>query len=419
MLKRFFHLSPLLRGSVRTLLASFLLFGAASCDSDHNEVTGPDEPEIPTTKVTNHTLMVYFSGRSLLSFYLQNIDGMCSAMTEEILDGNELLICYQPDRSDEATLCRVRYNAITGRGELEEIKHYDSFEAGDPSCITQMFADMEAAAPADSYGVIINSHGKAWVPATSGSLRMPGLQLVPDDYWTPAEGALPTRSFGDSNHELDITDLAAALEELSVRPEYLIFDACFMSNIETLYDLRGSADCIVASPCEVMGVGFPYSSFTAELFSDRTGREKMEYTCEQFYNYFNTQTGYYRSGCIALTITDELETLADVVRRINDGHTQSCDPESLQIYEALSSPLFFDLGDYMTAICTDAALLAEFEEQMERAFPSEYRLHTPEFYSAYNQQMNPIDYYTGVTTSRPSERYVFEYLQTSWYEAIH
>ncbi len=402
-----------LRHAVRTIFAALLLVQAAACGEECVEPQ-PD-PDEPKTEKPGHTLMVYFSGRSLISFYLQNIDGLCSAMNEELLGDNDLLICYQPLRSDEAVLYRAQINRITKICELKEAARYEGFEAGDPDCVARMFADMMAAAPAESYGVIINSHGKAWLPAESGALRVPGHGNAPDDYWRQVEGALPTRSFGDTGHELDITELAGVLEGLPVRPEYLLFDACFMSNIETLYDLRRSADCIVASPCEVMGVGFPYASFTDALFSDRTGREKMEYTCRQFYDYFNTQQGYYRSGCVALTVTDELDALADVMRRINESRTQTVDLSTLQCYEALSTPLFFDLGDYVTKSCTDAALLDEFEERMERAVPSEYRFHTPEFYSAYNGQMNPVENYWGLSTSAPAERYEAEYLRTSWY----
>ena len=69
-----------------------------------------------------------------------------------------------------------------------------------------------------------------------------------------------------------------------------------MANIETLYDLRRSADYIVASPCEVMGIGFPYDQFVPALLSDADAASKMRQTCENFYAYYAAQSGYYRSG---------------------------------------------------------------------------------------------------------------------------
>ena len=59
--------------------------------------------------------------------------------------------------------------------------------------------------------------------------------------------------------------------------------------------------------------------------------------------------------------------------------------------------------------------------QMDRAFPTEQRYHTPQYYSAYNGLSNPINYYTGVTTSEPetTEPYATDCRQTAWYRVTH
>lgn len=401
-----------------SLFAFFLLAGllfASACSKDEKPDPTPPGPQ-PDGK--RHTVMVYLTGTSLLRFYKQNIEGMCNAMNERMLSRNRILICYQPADRTSAVMQEVCYDASAGKADLCDVKTYPSFEAADPDCVAGMFADMQSMAPADSYGIIIGCHGKAWVPAYSGVLRIPGKQDF-EEYWKPAEGALPTRSFGDSGHELDISALAAILEGMEKRAQYLIFDACFMANIETLYDLRNSADYIVASPCEVMGIGFPYSQITPALLSDADVADKMRQTCLNFYDYYRTQTGYNRSGCISLTVASELDGLAEVMRRIHTAPKRSFDVASLQIYEALSSPLLFDLGHYVVSFCTDAVLLDEFDAQMARAFPEDCRLHTDTFYSAYNQQMNPVNFYTGVSVSEPSSQYTAENQQTTWYRATH
>lgn len=395
------------------VLLALLLLAGASCTSDDRPSA---EPPAPVGR--NHTIMVYLTGTSLLRFYTQNIEGMCNAVDAAMLAENRIVVCYQPTDRSSALVQEVRYDADRGKGVLETLKTISPFEASDPEDVAQMFACMQAAAPADTYGVIIGCHGKAWVPASSGTLRIHGKNLC-GDYWTPADGALPTRSFGDAQHELDIAELAAVLEGLATRPEYLIFDACFMANIETLYDLRRSADYIVASPCEVMGIGFPYDQFVPALLSDADTASKMRQTCENFYDYYDAQSGYYRSGCISMTVTAQLDALAGVMRRINAAPRRDYDPRQLQIYEALSSPLLFDFGHYVNSVCDDPALLADFEAQMALAFPAECRLHTESFYSAYNQRLNPIVYYTGVSISEPSEVYTEENKRTSWYRATH
>ena len=66
----------------------------------------------------------------------------------------------------------------------------------------------------------------------------------------PAPGALTTRSFGDTGRSIDITDFAAAVKAQNYRTDYLLFDACFMANIETLYDLRECTDYVIAAPAK-------------------------------------------------------------------------------------------------------------------------------------------------------------------------
>ena len=69
---------------------------------------------------------------------------------------------------------------------------------------------------------------------------------------------------------------------------------------------------------------------------------------------------------------------------------------------------------------------------MERCFPPEGRFHTEQFFSVYNNRMNDIRYYSGVTTYAPAETYRNEtyrnetyrnetyrneWQQTAWYAA--
>ena len=78
---------------------------------------------------------------------------------------------------------------------------------------------------------------------------------------------------------MDISELAAAIDGSGVRFDYLLFDACFMSSVEALYDLRRAADYIVASPCEVMAHGFPYDTVIPSLFADDGARYDLAAAC--------------------------------------------------------------------------------------------------------------------------------------------
>ena len=71
------------------------------------------------------------------------------------------------------------------------------------------------------------------------------------------------------------------------------------------------------------------------------------------------------------------------------------------------------------SISYGTALVEEFTTQLDRAFPPESRLCTKQFYSQYNNGSNPVHFYTGVSVSEPSTKYVAENRMTNWYRDTH
>ena len=63
--------------------------------------------------------------------------------------------------------------------------------------------------PAESYGLVLSSHGTSWLPGNFSSLR----------------------SFGEENGQyMEITEMNEALEGFHF--DFMLFDACYMSGIE-------------------------------------------------------------------------------------------------------------------------------------------------------------------------------------------
>lgn len=365
-----------------------------------------------------HTMLLYMPGRDLLKFYKQNIDGLLKALGANVPGDGRIVICYQPDTQTQAEMYEAYFDAQKQTPALTPLKSYTDFSAADPVCVRDMLADVERLAPAQHYGIIIGCHGKAWVPADQGALRYSArMSQELEELWTPAPGALVTRSFGDTAYSIDITDFAAAVAAQNYRTEYLLFDACFMANIETLYDLRGCTDYVIAAPCEIMGEGFPYERAMPWFFTDGGKAYDLTKVCEAFWNFY-THEATTKSGCISLAVMAEMEGMKQIMRRINSAPIKSY-AEELQSYEGMSSHIFYDLGHWVELVCNDVGLKDEFKTQLDKAFPKAARLNTPEFYSAYNSRMNPVTYYSGVSFSAPSNKYVEENKQTSWYRDTH
>ena len=120
-----------------------------------------------------------------------------------------------------------------------------------------------------------------------------------------------------------------------------------------------------------------------------------------------------------MTITAELDKMANVTKEVFAGSLTDYDVNSLQVYEGLSQHVFYDMMQYIEAISSDEGLVAKFREQFNKTFPEECRLHTKAYYSTYNNMMNEITYYSGITISEPSSKFADINRQTSWYKATH
>lgn len=378
--------------------------------------------------VATQTVLLYMPGRDLLSFYCHNIEGVSAAVSDRIPGDGRMLVCFQPESQRKAVMQEIYYDALTNRCETGTLKSYDDFNAGSAEDVRRMLADAAELAPAQRYGLVIGCHGKAWIPARAGNITSYALRRdfaghSEAEFWSPAPGAKQTRSFGDSGYELDIEVLAAVLESLPFRFDYLLFDDCFMANIETLYDLRRAVDYIIASPCEIMGAGFPYDRVMPHLFAEQGASHDLEKACWEFWNFYQNEwaslPGNEQSGCISMAVTAQLEALAEVMRRIKARGKQSFELTELQYYEGLRTHLFYDLGHYVALSCGDPALVDEFSAQLDLTFPAACRLNTPGFYSKYNDRLNPVHHYSGVSVSEPATRYAAENRLTNWYRDTH
>ncbi len=381
--------------------------------------------------VTPQTTLMYMTGTDLSSFFSSNISSVQEAVSKSGL-GDGRFVVFRHSTSTSATL--TEYKLEKGNCTATTLKSYDTITSLTQEAIVEVVADTKELAPADSYNLIISGHATGWVVKTrqTNTWSAPSATTTSSaavDWEAMITSPIVTRYLGSTNDGFfDISELKESLDATQTLFHTIIFDECFMSSVEALYDLRNNCSYIIASPCEIMGPGFPYDTVIPKLFSQQGYTVDHQGICEAFYEYYTDYT--YPSGCIALTVTSELDALSSIIKQINTDYSdEQVDISSLQTYERLASPIFYDLEQYILAKCNNVTLAEEFTTQMELTFPTQCRFHTDRFFANigvsasssnnYDAYFKTIEYYSGITTSAPSEQMSSEWVETAWSIAIN
>ncbi|MDR1340734.1 MAG: hypothetical protein LBK58_11880 [Prevotellaceae bacterium] len=256
---------------------------------------------------------------------------------------------------------------ITENGE-QKIKTYQEFNSADPASMNKLLGEIIEMYPAESYGLILWSHGTSWLPS--------GVQL---------------KSFAlDGNRQMNIPDLAAALP---VKFDFILFDACLMGAVEVAYELRNSADYIIASPTEIIDSGFPYDEVVPELLKPSVN---LSMVAQKYFDYYNALDGDYRSATVSLIDTKELENLAKLTAELISGNeiSENFDRTEVQRLDVYGEQYTFDFADFINRAFPSANRDA-FMAQLGKTVL--YRAHTPAFLNEYR-----IETYCGLSCYIPA-----------------
>jgi len=293
------------------------------------------------------TIIVYMAADNQLSDDAwDNLDEMQFVFAE---NGVNLIVFIDPS-DDLPQMLKIE------RGGYKLVKTYTEFNSADAIHLKQVLNEIISLFPAASYGLVLWSHGSSWLPA--------GVQL---------------RSFGEDNgRQMDITALAAALP---VKFDFILFDACLMGSVEALYELRDKADFIIASPTEVISMGFPYEPIIQELIKDQPDLTKVAAAHHDFYDGL---PGVYRSASVSLIKTSELEQLAALTGQLvaeqpfDMGLVERTSVQRLDVFEEQYA---FDFLDFMEQVFPTADL-SGLKRQLDKTVL--YKAHTPRFLDEFD-----------------------------------
>jgi hypothetical protein len=256
--------------------------------------------------------------------------------------------------------------------------------------------------PSERYSIVLWSHATGWLPPNT-VLPVTRNNSVP----------IKLKSFGESNDmQMDIRDLANGIPNNLF--DIIIFDACYMGNIEVLYEIKDKANYIIASPSEIIADGFPYKTIIPLLFEKDINIRSIG---EAYFDYYDNQIGSYRSATIGVVKTSELRELAIKTSLLMDNineleYTLNNLPE-IQSYDRYINKVFFDFKQTMESIYTKKDNdLSEFQEQLNKTIL--YSAHTNQFINIFE-----IKTCSGLSCFIPNKNHTSDiktyYKKLKWY----
>ena len=247
---------------------------------------GGDTPKPLESKPFRTVLIYIAANNNLSSEAYNNIDQIENSIGE--VDGN--LIVYARLPNSNAALYQISNK--NGQRQKLKIKEYGNHNSSDPTVMRQIITEVYESHKAESYGLILWSHATGWIPANIGSVKL--------------------KSFGnDGGAEMDIKDLNAALPSNVF--DFIMFDACSMSSVEVLYEIKDKAKYFIASPGEVISNGMPYNKMVNDLFVK--GTDSYISIAKKYFEHYNSLSGNFQSATISVVDASKLQKIADLTKQ--------------------------------------------------------------------------------------------------------
>jgi hypothetical protein len=358
---------------------------------DPGGTTNPTDPSRPGTTKSSRTVLVYIAAEnSLASFSTSDIREMEEGMQSMGQTTNNTLLVYV-DNTSTPRLFRVTCDA-DGNVTEETVKDYEEQDSATPEVMKTVYKDAFDAYPADSYGLILWSHGEGWLPDT---------RVTKARWWGIDNGANSTANTGTY---MELKDLGDALSS-TVHFDFILFDSCFMMSAEVLYEFKDYADYFIGSPAEIPGPGMRYDLITPLFFS--TEADHAEQMARDYYESYaenynpdvtNTNSNWTAGVAICAVKSAALPALAQATAEVLPQYIQNgATPvySTVLTYDLRSANVYYhDLKDFMHQTTGDDTAtyerwLTAFDEAMV------YWGTTPTIYSAFGGHIITMTDYTG------------------------
>lgn len=368
------------------LLAAVVMTACSSGDE-------PDPVEEPS-----RTVLVYMAADNSLGSSFnsdtQNLSQMDKAVAAGALGKNGRLLVYHDGASTAPELLE-----ITPKGRLTLISYSESESSMSEGRMRQVISDMKATAPADSYGLVLWSHGTGWIESSAS--RSADLEAAPQSFG---------QDLHPSNTEMKVTTLASVLRGGEF--EFIYFDCCFMATVEVAYELRDATPWIIASATELPVEGMPYTVNIPAMFETELDLKQI---AKNTLDYYLSGKASYEYCTISLISTTALPELASATRAIMaTGAVAPASYKGMPFFRSGGANSHtYDMGDYITSLPVEQGLISAWQKAYEKAVP--YYGATPVSYGLDMSGFTGLGCYIVRTAADAS---LLGYRNQSWWKDV-
>ena len=418
----------------RLMAAAWVLLGMVLLGSCDDEVIEVDE-------VNKQTIFVYmpWSGSAndegLYSCFLANLDSIEAAIKKKGGLDKSRLVVFLSESGLSSKLYEVVYDKHQGLSH-KMLKEYSGHDYTTTEGLTRIFNDVQGVAYALNYALIAGGHGTGWTGVNDWQdypNRMPrrASKVFPAKAASINDLPYPrTRFYGSvtsKDYSIDITQLSEAIRQAGMHMQYILFDDCYMANVEVAYELRDVTNFLLASTSEVFDEGMPYAKMWSYLATPTPNYSSAISAFKSYLDNYEAPEGsspfsVAPTGTLAAIDCRQMDNLAAVMRQVNEHYTlDEALLLDLQVLDGFDDPLFYDMGHYVETLCTDPYLLEKFEAQLTKTVVS--KTATSRLYSHIYRipKFIEVNTFSGLTISDPSYNAVIQESkkQTAWWKATH
>jgi hypothetical protein len=391
---------------------TFLLLGMAlllsSCDKD--------KPKPPSKEDTRTVLAYVMADNSLSSFASKDIKEMMEGM--ETVDGSSCNLLVYIDENGSAPVLYHIYKNKKGEVVKEVVKEYEEQVSTDASVMQEAMNRAFSEYPADSYGLVIWSHGNGWIPNPLPAVKKPSSRWIGQDVT-------------GGTHYMNITDMVSVFKN-TPHLEFILFDACFGQTIEVAYELREYADYIIGSPTEIPGPGASYDGVVPAMFATKNvgveiGKAYYEPYAAIYDESVRVTNDHWTGGVsVAVVKCDALDELAVATNQLLSSPSPSYSMLQSNVFDYNKTKGYtsdYDYTGYYDMRQLMQYLLVDMDAWNAAANNAiVYWRTTPKNFTGGAQQLFPIpeDKTCGVSHYIPSddrEAANAAYRSTAWYKA--